>query len=386
MSKLLRNKEEILLLLLIFLLALGQLQRLPFPWGAQYAHELALLLYLFTCRQRYAKILFTSWKNLTTNSKILTILTVSGVLLHELTTTDQRALLLSVRAFLYGSAAWVVYQSATDKLKLRLRFFLLASGVGMAIIGSLQYLFLPDTRFLQILGWDDHYYRAIGSMLDPNYLGIILLLTLANLWTWTKKLRPEIILAGTLVLSMTIAATFSRASFLATAVFLASQAVSKRLLVVLTTLVLILTIVVLPKPTGEGVNLLRSSTITSRIDNDKAIIQTQKQPMKVLFGTGLFSSTRQTTLENKSMDHGLQANNIFIFLYQSIGVVGMLLLAPALVKGIRSIYKKEPIIAYALAAIFIHAQFNNTFFEPIVFSYWVLTSASLSRQQNDQHV
>ncbi|MDZ7586275.1 MAG: hypothetical protein U0946_00850, partial [Patescibacteria group bacterium] len=42
------------------------------------------------------------------------------------------------------------------------------------ILAWAQYLFLPDTRFLLKFGWDEHYYRMIGTVLDPNYLGIML--------------------------------------------------------------------------------------------------------------------------------------------------------------------------------------------------------------------
>jgi len=371
---------KLLLGLLTFLLALGQLQRIAFPWGAQYAHELILIFLLFNKRQIYIRTLLKTWKKTTLYTKLLIALVIGGVLLNWIASGESRALLLSFRAFLYASTAWAIYLSLTNRQKQQLRLFLLASGIAMAATGILQYIFLPDVRFLQVLGWDDHYYRAIGSMLDPNYLGILLLLTLANLWTWTKKVPAKLVFVLTAMLSATIAATLSRATYLATAVFFATQFLTYKKLVVLATISLALTLVLLPKPTGEGVNLMRTSSITSRIANDQAILQSeQANPMRILFGNGLFTTTRLISTADKSRDHGLQANNIFVFLYQSLGVVGSILLLPLLVRGIKIIYQKEPAIAFALVGIFVHAQFNNSFFEPIVFSYWVFTVATLKK-------
>ncbi|MFZ2202248.1 MAG: hypothetical protein WAV56_02515, partial [Microgenomates group bacterium] len=53
------------------------------------------------------------------------------------------------------------------------RYLVLAAAI-LLIIGSLQYFLLPDVRFLAYLGFDDHYYRLIGSFLDPNFTGLVL--------------------------------------------------------------------------------------------------------------------------------------------------------------------------------------------------------------------
>src|SRR3989338_6680935 len=41
-------------------------------------------------------------------------------------------------------------------------------------LGLGQYIFLPDTRFLLSYGWDEHYWRLIGTVLDPNYMGVMM--------------------------------------------------------------------------------------------------------------------------------------------------------------------------------------------------------------------
>ena len=387
------SRELLILGLLVFTLALGQLQRLPVPWGAQYVHELVLFFFLFVKRQAYVRVLMQAWKKTARSGRILVALTIGGVLLHWCTSGESRAVLLTMRAFLYSSTALVVYQTLANRRKQVLRLCLLASGVAMAVTGILQYLFLPDVRFLSLFGWDDHYFRAIGSMLDPNYLGIVVLLTLANLWTWSNKLPPKLLGGVTILLSLTLAATLSRATFLTTGGFFGLQFLQSRrakakllnLQIIIATVVIICTVIVIPKPTGEGVDLLRTSSIVSRITHDQVFLQSHTfDPIKILFGSGVFSSPRQSSETDSSRDHGLQANNFFVFLYQGLGLVGSALLIPFLIRGGRAIHQNEPIIAFVLVGIFIHAQFNNSFFEPIVFSYWVLTLATLAKPKAEK--
>ena len=290
------SRELLILGLLVFTLTLGQLQRLPVPWGAQYVHELVLFFFLFVKRQAYVRVLMQAWKKTARSGRILVALTIGGVLLHWCTSGESRAVLLTMRAFLYSSTALVVYQTLANRHKQVLRLCLLASGVAMAVTGILQYLFLPDVRFLSLFGWDDHYFRAIGSMLDPNYLGIVVLLTLANLWTWSNKLPPKLLGGVTILLSLTLAATLSRATFLTTGGFFGLQFLQSRrakakllnLQIIIATVVIICTVIVIPKPTGEGVDLLRTSSIVSRITHDQVFLQSHTfDPIKILFGNFL---------------------------------------------------------------------------------------------------
>ena len=61
----------------------------------------------------------------------------------------------------------------------------------------------PDLRNLWYLGWDPHYYRVFATLLDPNYVGILLVLTIfvwIYIWVNNKKLRiwfvPLFMIAG----------------------------------------------------------------------------------------------------------------------------------------------------------------------------------------------
>jgi len=46
--------------------------------------------------------------------------------------------------------------------------YLIFAGVVTAIFGLVQYIFIPDTRFLSKYGWDDHYFRVSLQGADRN--------------------------------------------------------------------------------------------------------------------------------------------------------------------------------------------------------------------------
>jgi hypothetical protein len=59
-----------------------------------------------------------------------------------------------------------------------LHLYLIIAGSVAAFFGLLQYLFMPDLRFLYDIGWDMHYGRLAGTFLDPTFIGLILVLNI----------------------------------------------------------------------------------------------------------------------------------------------------------------------------------------------------------------
>ncbi len=92
---------------------------------------------------------------------------------------------------------------------------LYAVGVGLGLIGLIQFFMYPDLRNLMYLGWDPHYYRLFSTLLDPNYMGLLLVFTLLmGFGIFTKK-HSVWIIAGQLVTFVALLLTYSRSSFLA---------------------------------------------------------------------------------------------------------------------------------------------------------------------------
>lgn len=326
-------------------------------------------------------------------------LIVGSVLAEQL-----RPALLSARIlayFLFAGSVGVIFNTKPHFI----RWVLLGIGGLIAWLGLLQYIFVPDTRFLMNLGWDDHYYRLLGTFFDPNFAGMALVL--ASIVTFSLHRRlPRYALAGVLMLfAVCVALTFSRSSYAAFAgALLALLGIPAALptwqlkeklalgIVILTSIVL--TIVVAPKPGGEGVKLLRTASIEARATATQEYVS-QLQPWSMIFGSGLFvqpeeiANRMSTTMplpeatpmqsvfftENPTGEvpnHSQVPDNIFITLVSGLGVVGTIGAIALMLIFLHDLARHELIAAIALGSTLIHAQFNNTLFEPFIFQYLLL--------------
>jgi hypothetical protein len=164
-----------------------------------------------------------------------------------------------------------------------------------------------DTRFLKTFGWDDHYYRLISTLFDPGFSGLILGNTLLGWIGWVPekllgKYHSQVWLKiGWLCISFGFMAgillTYSRASYLAIAIGLGWLGLNLwqkvKISLRLTSLILVLTlglgVFILPQPTGEGANLLRVSTINSRLNTSRFAME-NLSPLEWWLGNGLFVS------------------------------------------------------------------------------------------------
>ncbi|MBI3443330.1 hypothetical protein HY008_01540 [Candidatus Woesebacteria bacterium] len=199
--------------------------------------------------------------------------------------------------------------------------------------GFLQYIALPDVRFLKYIGFDDHYYRLIGTFLDPNFTGLVLA-GLVILSPWPLLFVPLIGLA----------LTFSRASFLSLAAGLIYLAIIKKQFKLLISLFLLgLILYLVPKPFGEGVNLFRSFSIISRFEN-------QTEALKLFATSPLFGNSNFAS----------RVDNSYLYVLATTGIIGF----AAFLNFLKASWKITKNIAAkaALVAIFTHSLFNNSFF------------------------
>ncbi len=264
------------------------------------------------------------------------------------------ATLLSLGNIAY-SARFICYTSfyfafRIEGVKKYYRHLIIAA-ILFLVTGFLQYLLLPDVRFLTYLGFDDHYFRLIGSLLDPNFTGLVFVIF--------TLLSPKIFFVIPL---LALALTFSRASFLVLTVSLLYLCVVKKQFKLLF-LLLILGVLIYfaPKPFGEGVNLLRTFSIVSRFENQKQalVIFTQNPILGVGFGPR-------------------KIDNSFIFVLTTTGVVGFVALLSLLKKAWQITI--DPLAKATLLAIFIHSLFNNSFFyPPILFLFFLLLNFRSNR-------
>ena len=211
--------------------------------------------------------------------------------------------------------------------------YLVISATIFLFIGFFQYFLLPDTRFLTYLGFDDHYFRLIGSLIDPNFTGLVLVVF--------TLLAPKRFFVVPL---LALALTFSRASFLALAVSLVYLSFTKKQFKLLFLLLILgVFLYFAPKPFGEGVNLFRTFSIISRFEN-------QKQALAIF-------------LKNPILGVGFgprKIDNSFIFVLATTGTVGFIAFIAFLKKAWQ--VTPDPLIKASLLAVLIHSLFNNSLF------------------------
>ncbi len=231
------------------------------------------------------------------------------------------------------------------------------------LFGFIQYLFYPDMRIMKNLGFDDHYYRLVGTLLDPNFTGAALSL-ISFYFLFQKDYLTFLISLGALVL------TFSRASylsFLAPLIFLIIKNKNYKLITIFG--LIALGVYFVPKPFGEGVNLLRTFSIFSRLDSWKTGVELFLQ--KPILGWG-YNTLRNLNGIKVSID------NSFIFVLATSGMLGLI----SFVYFLYSIYKNSTLFGKTiLLSVLTHSMFNNTYFFPWV-SVLLFAMLSFSFKEN----
>ena len=269
---------------------------------------------------------------------------------------------------------------------------LLISGCTSALITLAQYILFPDLRPLQLLGWDDHLYRAVGGFLDPTFAGIIAVLTMLLLLSrFLGKLIPPKLFAPLAFINLSaLLLTYSRSSYLALLGGLAVAAYysSKKLKIILLTISFLAIIPLLPRPSSEGVKLERTSSIMAHQSNYTLALQIiGNQPFLGIGYNNLCIAKQKFGLYRPSQfsqDHACSGlDNSLLVILTSTGLLGTVVIVLSLTKGFKNL-TKSPLVASAIAAIAIHSMFSNTLFYPWVM-FWLGVILSLTHKPTKEH-
>jgi len=160
-----------------------------------------------------------------------------------------------------------------------------------------------------------------------------------------------------------LALTFSRASYLSFLIGTIFLLISKKKIKYLLLLVLLSVVIYLiPKPSGEGVNLLRTFSIFSRIDSwQQGLSLFAERP---IFGWGY------NTLRNIDGSR-FQIDNSFIYILATTGIAGFLSFIYLVQKIL--VNTKNKGIKLLFISLLIHSLFNNT-----LFYIWILALAMIT--------
>ncbi|MBI2010289.1 MAG: O-antigen ligase family protein [Candidatus Chisholmbacteria bacterium] len=259
------------------------------------------------------------------------------------------------------------------------------SGVALAFLGLAQYAFYPDTRAILLLGWDEHFYRLIGPILDPDFMGILLILAWflllgLPLSKKTKTVTSLIVLAALFL-------TYSRGSYLAwgggSLVFLWLKKKLQYALIGLAVFALIL--LILPKPGGSGVDLTRTFSIHQRLVSwQEGVVLFTGKP---LLGHGFNLLRYQKEVigllpKEYETNHGATGiQNSYLFILATTGIIGL----AAFGYFLSVLFKAKTTTAQffvtkqsSLTALSLHALFTTTWIYPWVLLWlWLFLAGSI---------
>jgi len=323
---------DLLLLTGIFIsLLAGQFVRIEVinALATLYVHEGLIVVYLGISFMRYGIIPI---KNVLKSKGVLAFLCVvvfSYMLSFGEFTIQQNGLasIYLLRAILYFLFGIYINTRIKKKEYLITHIYnlLYSFSILLLIFTAIQYVFYPNFWVLKPFGWDPHLYRASSAYFDI-YVAAAIYGTLAFFWFIKKNYLLSVLYIGALALS------FSRSAYLAFIIsliyFFITQKKWKLLIVGLTLFSILIFLV--PKPFGEGVNLFRTSSINSRIQDYKLGLKIWQE--KPLFGFGYnrirFAKEKLYLIEMDDRSHSLASfHSSLLMILVTTGSVGFSIFA-----------------------------------------------------------
>lgn len=354
--------------------AFGQLERLEFLHGRVnvYLFELPLVLTLVLLIAVYRA---KPWQSLlgmdlaSATKQLLVYLVLVG-----LATMMIFPLVANVVAWLYLARLavyllFIVYLFYFCRIVEARKGWLRRSVIGYLVIAivsaPVQYFYYPDLRNLFYDGWDPHYYRLFGLYFEPVYAAAVYGLLLIYFAT-SERLPKWLRWAGEAVFLVLVTVTFSRAAWVALLVTaLVYAARQKHIRLVLVGLAVVAGVFFLiPRPSGEGVNILRTSTIISRTtDYQEGLRLWGTSP---IFGIGYnhIPALKQTPQQASDMPNHAEGSfhSSFLILLVTGGVIGLLLF----MNWLFQLAQVSEFMKYAVVFLVVASFFDNVLLHPFV--------------------
>lgn len=387
------NLPRLLLVVTFFLISFGQIQRVQLaPNVAFYAHDFFVCLLVLSLAFS-APDLIQNVSDILKRFRWLLIFlgwAFTGLILNQVFSGFFLIpWLYWVRLICYLTLGLLLLvHKNKSRFNAWLKVAFSVSFLNLLIGGITQYLLLPDLRFLAELGWDEHFYRMAGSMLDPNFFGLLITICLI---TWLLKINADnepgkkliqkiITIIFSVAATTAIALTYSRSSYLSFLLVLIVLIVSphhlknhliKKLSVILLTAFLV-SLPFLPRPGGLGVKLSRTETIDSRYQVNMSLLK-ELNFGDYVAGRGLFTPTVNINSERAGIVHAHFPDNLLVMLISATGLPGMLIALRFLLGKLIKLYQTNLANFLLLTAVLIHSMFNLSLLEPINLLMLLLT-------------
>ncbi len=225
----------------------------------------------------------------------------------------------------------------------------------LTIISSwIQYFLYPDLRNLFYLGWDPHLYRMFGLFFDTSVAAAVygvLFLFFYNSYKDYKnhKYDKALKLIFALFFLVAVVLTFSRSAYFVLALVVIWELFLKKRfsLISIFLAIFFLMIFLAPKPFGEGVNLRRTFSIESRLEDYKQAINIWKT--SPLFGIG-YNRIRFLKSTFSESHAASSFSSSYLIILTTGGIFGLLGFLASLAK-LSMINKNKKIILFFLATL-----------------------------------
>lgn len=222
--------------------------------------------------------------------------------------------------------------------------YLFYATTAAAFLGLFQYFSYNDLRNLVYLGWDEHLNRLFSTFFDPNFAGVIFALGAALgvfLFQTRKGNTRKTSLAFTIIHLVSLVLTYSRTAYIAAgSAFLAlTLSQKKKILLLIPLLLASLVFVVSQGKGGEGVDLTRTASIYSRLEEYGEGVEIFRS--NPILGVGFNAYTTQEESPSKFTNNAARGlPNSYIFTLATTGVIGLAALC-YFFYGVYKFYSKE---------------------------------------------
>lgn len=258
-----------------------------------------------------------------------------------------------------------------------------------AIVSLIQYFLYPELRNLIYQGWDPHLYRVFGTFFDTSIAAAIYgMIFIVIFLRRNNFLKNRWLYFGLMILYILFSVlSFSRSLYISLIVILVMNGLIKNKLKIAAGLLLIFVVLIIlvPKPFGEGVNLIRIFSIQSRLQDYRMAQKLwEKNP---ILGVGYnrirYQKVQLNIIEEVSADvthSGASFHSSFLTVLVAGGVIGLALFILTLFELARNNFISRNLIIF----LSIFSLSDNIILHPFVllllFTTLTITEVNLLRR------
>lgn len=253
----------------------------------------------------------------------------------------------------------------------------------LGFFGMIQYFLYGNLRNLQYLGWDPHQSRVFGQFFDTSVAGavygLILIYLVIRKNLFSSLVKNFIYPSAYLILGLF---TYSRGYLvsIASAVVVQTLIIRKNLKFLgFAVSVLIGFIVLAPNPFGEGVKLLRTSTVESRLtDYQTGLKLFLKNPLIGIGYNRIRYFKPSDSVLNRGLSHaGASFHSSYLIVAVTSGVVGL----GAFLYWFWLTGRMSDFALVSGVFISVYSLFDNIILHPFVLFLWPILIGLTSRKK-----